>query len=952
MSSRSFALCLLILLCLPSTLYSQQQNCPLPPSLQAIPPGENIFSDAQEVDLGDAMAESVALHVNVIQDDELTAHLRDVGNRLVEHLPPTQLKFRFYLIDLPEVNAFSIAGGRVYISRKIIAFSHNDDELAGILAHELGHIITHQTAIEMTRAFREVLGVTQAGDRDDVFKKFHQYIENVERHPSRARTSEDKQQTVADQVAIFALARAGYSPQALVDWWDRFGELHGKTGGWVSDLFGSTSPEQHRLRDMVKNTASLPPGCGARPAGDDSAFKSWQDSVINYTDLQRPESLPGLISKHRLSTRLRPDVTNLRFSPDGKYILAQDDGGINVVTRDPLAPLFYIPASDAYPAHFSPDSSSLAFLTTGLRIEVWGIADHKRRSVHEISIRQSCLQTELSPDGATLACLDSDKALLLIDVASNSVLKEQKSFFEPSLMEALGLLLSAISQSDDDDSSGTLHLVSMGFSLDGHYFLASHGVPGMDYDPLSNTTVAAPTSSMMYDLKGHSDVPVPGSIKNLAGAGFTFLGPDKMVGINPGSPAKSHVVKFPTGEVIDDVSLWDGSNPRAATHGYFLFVGPLKDYALGIMDLTTKENKIVIKQNAADMYDGVFVTERANGELALRDKEHQDPLAVLQLPEASLGRLRAAAVTPDLAYMAVSSRSRAAVWDITHDFRAFQTRSFDAAGFDGPALYADLPESGGFARQLVELHADTGAHAFHDLKDDFAVQHGLYLVVTKPRKKNGEEWSNADVEVQDVRTRKVLWSHYFPSDLPAITFQPEDAAATFRWHLSEAAGRNELQRLPQLKAHAEKEDDLCEVLDANSGNVITPFTVATNNGSLRRLHASANHNWSVIEAAGDQILTYALPAGEEKGHFFGSHPILSSSGLLAVDSEKREIALYDLATSQPRQQYVFAQPIAFKAFSGDGKRLLVFTSDQTVYILDVTEIPANPQPALASKPAN
>jgi predicted Zn-dependent protease len=179
MRRHGILLCALIL-CV-SVPASPQQNCPLPPSLQSVPLAENIFSDQQEVDLGDAMAEAVALHVNVIQSDDLTAHLREVGNRLVQYLPPTRLNFRFYLIDLPQVNAFSIAGGRVYVSRKIVAFAHNDDELAGILAHELGHIVTHQSAIEITRAFREILNVTQVGSRDDVFRKFHQYVENVSR---------------------------------------------------------------------------------------------------------------------------------------------------------------------------------------------------------------------------------------------------------------------------------------------------------------------------------------------------------------------------------------------------------------------------------------------------------------------------------------------------------------------------------------------------------------------------------------------------------------------------------------------------------------------------------------------------------------------------------------------------------------------------------------------------
>jgi hypothetical protein len=92
-----------------------------------------------------------------------------------------------------------------------------------------------------------------------------------------------------------------------------------------------------------------------------------------------------------------------------------------------------------------------------------------------------------------------------------------------------------------------------------------------------------------------------------------------------------------------------------------------------------------------------------------------------------------------------------------------------------------------------------------------------------------------------------------------------------------------------------------------------------------------------------------MPSREEKGHFFGSYPIVSTSGLLALDSEKRELNIYDLATAKQLRQCVFAEPVVLKAFSMDGKRLLVLTSDQTVYLLDVAN-PSGAEPALASNP--
>jgi len=255
---------------------------------------------------------------------------------------------------------------------------------------------------------------------------------------------------VADQVEVFTLARAGFNPQAAAEIWDRFNELHGKTGTWLSDLFGNTTAAQHRLRDMVKNMAALPPGYSERPVENESNFKSWQEAVVEYDNVARSEVLPGLISKHRLSTRLRPEITNLRFSPDGKYILAQDDGGINVVSRTPFAFLFYISAPDANDAQFSPDSKFVVFFTNGLRSEIWNIDMQKRKSVREITLREPCLQSELSPDGAVLACLRTDHALELIDVGDSSVIDRRKDFFNPSLFEAFNLRFTILrSQADD-----------------------------------------------------------------------------------------------------------------------------------------------------------------------------------------------------------------------------------------------------------------------------------------------------------------------------------------------------------------------------------------------------------------------------------------------------------------------------------------------------------------------
>src|SRR6185503_6556866 len=96
----------------------------------------------------------------------------------------------------------------------------------------------------------------------------------------------------------------------------------------------------------------------------------------------------------------RSDIIHLRFSPDGNYLLAQDDAGINVLSREPFAPLFRIDTEfDTYYANFTPDSKEIVFYSDNLRVERWSVAEAQRIDVKEVVLLKGCLQSQLSPDG-------------------------------------------------------------------------------------------------------------------------------------------------------------------------------------------------------------------------------------------------------------------------------------------------------------------------------------------------------------------------------------------------------------------------------------------------------------------------------------------------------------------------------------------------------------------------
>ena len=217
------------------------------------------------------------------------------------------MKFRVILIDEPIVNSFSVGAGRIYVTRKMVAFLRNDDELAGMLGHAMGHILTHQNAIEMTRRFREILGVDSVGDRKDIFDKYNRMLDNIARNRNvliktaeREIREEEPHQYEADRVALYAAAAAGYSPQGFVDFYDRLAQTHGKSGNLLTDVFAVTTPGEKRLREIHKSESLLPPSCREQPVSPPSAdFLAWQSEVIAYSGFGHREQLTGVVSGTR-----------------------------------------------------------------------------------------------------------------------------------------------------------------------------------------------------------------------------------------------------------------------------------------------------------------------------------------------------------------------------------------------------------------------------------------------------------------------------------------------------------------------------------------------------------------------------------------------------------------------------------------------------------------------------
>lgn len=934
---------------------AQTPGC-APPALLPSSNESNIFSDEQEVSLGDAVAEYILRNYRVIEDSEMTAYLTRIGERLIKNLPANRLRFQFFLVDLPDANAFVLPGGRIYISRKLVAATKTEDELASVIAHELGHLVAHHTAVETTRMFKAVLGVTSVGDRRDIFEKYNQLIENVRRKPGSFKSQDrEKGQISADQAGLFALVSAGYDPNAMARFWDRTTEVKGKTGNWFSDLFGTTRPEERRLREMVKLAEAVPATCRQRIAvGASDEFKQWQSNVISYTGLGRKESLHGVLSKRQLTPPLRSDIFHLRFSSDGNYILAQDDSGINVLSREPFAPLFRIDAPyDTYYANFTPDSQNIVFYTDNLRVERWSVAEERRLDIKEVVLRKGCLQTELSPDGKLLACLGPEYDLNLVNVDSGESVWRKKDFYAPDYYRYIRIL-TALYVQKSNSTDFNLGLINMQFSPDGRYFVAG-GFNAAEFRTTHDGTVAE-----VLETTTLKKIPIPGSLKKLLAGGFTFLDNERLAGINEGNVKKSAIVKFPSGEILSELELWR-KGMTAPTRGEYLLIRPIKDYRLGVMDIRTKTITKVNERAALDIFEPFFVAERRNGELGLYRMEKSELVSTTVLSDQNLGRLRVSEVSPDMKWLVLSSGTRGGVWNLQKGEAVLSLRGFQGGHIDDDGhFFGDFPKYEQAERNIAKFNLTTGeVTEGPKIEAQSTHQFGRYLFITRSAKTSAKEKedferteksaetvdradyrSNVIIEMLDARTMKSLWSKLYPKEAPRVWVSPANHTLAMVWNLNDehakAEIRNDARLTQQLVKMKEKDGDyFLQILDADSGKETGRLLIETGKGSFRLSNVFAAGDWIIVSDTQNRVLIYSLNSGEQKGRVFGSFATVSAANdLLCIENEEGKLAIYDLKTLEKRDEFVFSSPISMVRFSNDGRRLFVLAANQTFYVLD------------------
>jgi predicted Zn-dependent protease len=299
-----------------------------------------LMNEAKEREIAEAEHPKILEQFGGVYDDPA---LNGFVNALVQHLGRNSdrpdIPYRVTILNSPIVNAFALPAGYLYISRGLLALAGNEAEVAGVLAHEIGHVTARHTAQRYSRgvgATALVVGIGVLGALFDSpqLAQAMQQIAGVGATLYIRGFSRD-QEFESDQLGVHTMARSGYDPSAMASFLDRLqGEtrlratLAGKPE--ATDQFSLLSTHPRTADRVIRaiDLANLAPRGSAQRAddylrridgilyGDDAAQGFVRGTRFVHTKLKLSFEVPDsfrLLNGQTAVTAIGPENASIRF---------------------------------------------------------------------------------------------------------------------------------------------------------------------------------------------------------------------------------------------------------------------------------------------------------------------------------------------------------------------------------------------------------------------------------------------------------------------------------------------------------------------------------------------------------------------------------------------------------------------------------------------------------------
>ncbi len=250
-------------------------------------------SDDQEVAIGQDAAAQVEREAPMLTEPQVSEYATRLGAALASKSDDRNRDWHFRIVDAEVVNAFALPGGFVYVNRGLIEHAGSASELAGVLGHEIAHVLLHHSAQQIEKAEKTNLGVSVVCGLTNICSSNAARVAiNVGGAALFARFSRHDE-LQADSAAVGVLVRAGYDPQGIVSMFAKLLETREERPDLVAGWFASHPLEEDRIAAVTRVIRSTPGTDPRTLVRDDVAFHEFQARVHSLPPSPPSPTTPG-----------------------------------------------------------------------------------------------------------------------------------------------------------------------------------------------------------------------------------------------------------------------------------------------------------------------------------------------------------------------------------------------------------------------------------------------------------------------------------------------------------------------------------------------------------------------------------------------------------------------------------------------------------------------------------
>lgn len=201
-------------------------------------PGFNFFSKEQDVQLGQENATEVRKQYEEVHDQFLQDYIRRVGDRLAAapEARDSGFHFTFTLLNVREVNAFALPGGPMFIFTGLFTATENEAQLAGVMAHEMSHVILRHGTHEASKAnlVKLPLALAGAATGSSILGQVADMGLGLAANSFILKFSRDAE-SEADALGSHLMSEAGYNPIEMARFFEQLSAKGGQGPQFLSD---------------------------------------------------------------------------------------------------------------------------------------------------------------------------------------------------------------------------------------------------------------------------------------------------------------------------------------------------------------------------------------------------------------------------------------------------------------------------------------------------------------------------------------------------------------------------------------------------------------------------------------------------------------------------------------------------------------------------------------------